>query len=597
MSNFPKLLSSQFAFDMAQVILDGFNKHYRIFREASFDAKNNFESQNWRGIRELIKGRIDYYDERVRECLIVLEDEFDATALDTDIWQQVKLHYIGLLTYHHQPELAETFYNSIITRVLNHTYFHNDFIFLRPTISTEYIENDEVRSKPTYKAHYPKGREDFKDTFHAILTSYALKVPFGNLDKNLDHLIQALDEKLGNYEIKVNFQIHVLTSVFFRNKMAYIVGRIINGDVTIPMVIALNINEENSLEVDAILLNKEEVSILFSFTYSYFLVEMEVPSAYVTFLRTLMPRKPRQELYTSLGLQKHGKNLFYRDFLHHLNHSTDQFRIAPGIKGLVMLVFDLPSYPYVFKLIKDYFPPPKETTREIIKSKYQLVKQHDRVGRMADTLEYSNITMPYDRFEPALIAELETHCPSLLSYVENEFGEKEVMISHLYIERRMIPLNIMLQNGTDEDVENGMIEYGNAIKELIAANIFPGDMLYKNFGLTRHGRVVFYDYDEIEYFTDCNIRKIPQARTEEEELSGETWYHVGPKDIFPESYGTFLLGDPRVKQYFMKHHADFFDPQTWVNFQNQLKAGRTPDHFGYPDQLRFIHRYPSSPNT
>ena len=593
MSNFPKLLSSQYAYDMAQVILEGFDKHYRIFREASFDAKKNFESQNWNGIRELIKGRIDYYAERVSECIIVLDEEFDAANLDIEIWQQVKLHYIGLLTHHHQPELAETFFNSIITRVLNHTYFHNDFIFLRPTISTEYIENDEIRSKPTYKAHYPKTREDLKSTFNAIVTSYDLEVPFDDLDRNLDAMIRAVDEKLGAYEMRVNFQIHVLTSLFFRNKMAYIVGRIINGEFTIPMVIALHINQKGLLEIDAILLNKEEVTILFSFTYSYFLVEMEVPSAYVTFLRTLMTRKPRQEIYTSLGLQKHGKNLFYRDFLHHLHHSTDQFRIAPGIKGLVMLVFDLPSYPYVFKLIKDYFPPPKETTRELIQSKYQLVKQHDRVGRMADTLEFSNIALPLDRFEPELLAELEKHCKSLLSYIENDAGEKELMISHLYIERRMIPLNIMLQTGSDEQVEKGLIEYGNAIKELIAANIFPGDMLYKNFGLTRHGRVVFYDYDEIEYFTDCNIRNIPQARTEEEEMSGETWYHVGPKDIFPELYGTFLLGDTRVRRSLMKHHTDFFDPQTWRNFQNLLKDARTPDHFGYPEQLQFVNRYPS----
>ena len=594
MTNFPKLLSSQYAYDMAQVILDGFNKHYRIFREASREAKDYFEAKQWNGIRELIKGRIDYYDERVKECIFNLEEEFDAVNLHIDVWQQVKLHYIGLLTYHHQPELAETFFNSVITRVLNHSYFQNDFIFLRPTISTEYIENDEIRSKPTYRAHYPKGREDFKKTFREIITSYELQVSFNHLDKDLDNLIQALDEKLDTYEINVNFQIHVLTSVFFRNKMAYIVGRIINGDVTIPMIIAMFINDEERLEVDTILLNKEEISILFSFTYSYFLVEMEVPSAYVTFLRTLMPRKPRQEIYTALGLQKHGKNLFYRDFSHHLNHSTDQFRIAPGIKGLVMLVFDLPSYPYVFKLIKDYFPPPKETTRELIKSKYQLVKQHDRVGRMADNLEFSNIALPFARFEPELIAELEKHCKSLLTYSENEFGEKELLISHMYIERRMTPLNIMLQNGSDEEVEHSIIEYGCAIKELIAANIFPGDMLYKNFGVTRHGRVVFYDYDEIEYFTECNIRKIPQARTEEEEMSGETWYHVGPKDIFPESYGTFLLGDTRVKHYLMKHHADFFEPQMWLNYQQLLKDGQIPDHFGYSNQLRFTYRYPSN---
>jgi isocitrate dehydrogenase kinase/phosphatase len=574
---------------MAQVIIEGFDRHYRIFRKASKDAKHYFETQQWVGIRDLIKSRIDYYDDRVKECILQLEEEFDASNLSNDIWQQVKLHYIGLLTNHHQPELAETFFNSVMTKLLQQSYFHNDFLFLRPTISTEYIENDEVRFHPTYKAYYPKGQEDFKNTFREILTSFELKVRFAHLEKNLDDLIRVLDEKLAGYEIRVNFQIHVLTSLFFRNKMAYIVGRILNADVTIPMIIPLHFNENGDLEIDALLLNKEESTILFSFTYSYFLVEMEVPSAYVTFLRTLMPRKPKQEIYTSLGLQKHGKNLFYRDFLHHLNHSTDHFRIAPGIKGLVMLVFDLPSYPYVFKLIKDYFPPPKETTRELIQSKYLLVKQHDRVGRMADTLEYSHIAFPLERFDPALIEELEKHCKSLISYGTNAFGEKEIMISHLYIERRMIPLNIMLQNGTDDQVENSLIEYGNAIKELIAANIFPGDMLFKNFGVTRHGRVVFYDYDEIEYFTECNIRKIPQARTEEEEMSGETWYHVGPKDIFPESYTTFLLGDDRVRKYLLKHHADLFEPETWQKYQSILKEGKIPDHFGYPAKYRFTN--------
>ena len=232
---------------------------------------------------------------------------------------------------------------------------------------------------------------------------------------------------------------------------------------------------------------------------------MGVPSAYVDFLCTIMPGKPKAEIYTSVGLQKQGKNLFYRDLLHHLSHSSDRFIIAPGIKGLVMLVFTLPSFPYVFKIIKDQFPPPKETTRAQIMEKYQLVKRHDRLGRMADTLEYSSVA-PLARLDHALVRELEKEVPSLLEYEDGN-----LVIEHLYIERRMTPLNLYLQNGSDADVEHGVKEYGNAVKELMKANIFPGDMLYKNFGVTRHGRVVFYDYDEIEYLTDCNVRRARRA--------------------------------------------------------------------------------------
>jgi isocitrate dehydrogenase kinase/phosphatase len=312
---------------------------------------------------------------------------------------------------------------------------------------------------------------------------------------------------------------------------------------------------------------------------------MEVPSAYVQFLRGLMPRKPRAELYNAIGLQKHGKNLFYRDFMAHQRHSSDKFRIAPGIKGMVMLVFDLPSFPYVFKVIKDFYPPQKDTTREQIKGKYLLVKQHDRVGRMADTLEYSNVAFPRQRFEEELIAELKHFCPSIFE----EDGDT-VVIKHLYIERRMIPLNIYLQEADEEQMAHAVVEYGNAIKDLVAANIFPGDMLWKNFGVTRHGKVVFYDYDEIEYLTDCNFRRVPAPRNEEEEMSGEVWYTVNKGDVFPETFAPFLLGNAQVRDIFMSHHADLLDAAFWQGHKERILAGHVHDVFPYEAGKRFTMR-------
>jgi isocitrate dehydrogenase kinase/phosphatase len=322
----------------------------------------------------------------------------------------------------------------------------------------------------------------------------------------------------------------------------------------------------------------------------------------------MMPRKPRAEFYNALGLAKQGKTLFYRDFLQHLRHSTDMFRIAPGIKGMVMLVFDLPSFPFVFKVIKDFYPPPKDTTREQIRGKYLLVKQHDRVGRMADTLEFSGVGFPRDRFTDELIAEIEKFAPSQIEIGDrNGDGSIEVLIKHVYIERRMIPLNIYLQEAFDvlkpgsgaddallrranQQLQRAVVEYGNAIKDLVAANIFPGDMLWKNFGITRHGKVVFYDYDEIEYITDCHFRRVPEPRTEEEEMSGEVWYSVGPKDVFPETFAPFLLGNPLVRQVFMEHHADLLDVDFWQSHQDRILAGHVFDVFPYEQDKRFRHR-------
>jgi isocitrate dehydrogenase kinase/phosphatase len=587
MRHFPKLLSSQIGFDVAQTMLEGFDRHYGNFRDAAVRAKALFQAGDWLALQKLARDRIASYDDRVEDCVRLLEDEYDAENIDDEVWQQIKLHYIGLLTRHLQPECAETFFNSVCCKILHRSYFNNDFIFVRPVISTEYLENEEPAAKPTYRAYYP-GKDGLAATLERIVTNFQLECPFEDLTRDVACIIDAIHDTYGPFPEAFNFQVHVLSSLFFRNKAAYIIGRIINGEVLLPFAVPVRHAKPGLLSLDTVLLKREQLQVIFSFSHSYFLVDMDVPSAYVDFLGTIMPGKPKAEIYTSVGLQKQGKNLFYRDLLKHLSHSSDHFIIAPGIKGLVMVVFTLPSFPYVFKIIKDAFPAPKDTTREKIQEKYLLVKRHDRLGRMADTLEYSSVALPLARLDEQLVKELEKEAPSMIEY-EGDC----LVIKHVYIERRMVPLNLFLQNGTEADIEHAIKEYGDAVKELMQANIFPGDMLYKNFGVTRHGRVVFYDYDEIEYLTDCNVRHVPQARTEEDELSAEPWYAVAPNDIFPETYTTFLLGDPTVRQYFMRHHADFFDPALWQRHKELLLKGELPDFFPYDQSIRFCRRYPA----
>ena len=579
---FPQRLTDARGFEIAQAMLEGFERHYQLFRETSRQAKRRFEQADWHGQQRAQRERIEFYDKRVEEGAERLQREFDAASLSMDIWQQVKLHYIGLLTNHHQPELAETFFNSVTTKILHRAYFHNDFIFVRPAVSTEYIENDEPESLPTYRAYYPEPRA-MHAAWRRLIEDFGLALPFADLDGDIAQVAAAVSAQLGDFTPRANFQVQVLSSLFFRNKGAYVVGKIINGFTELAFALPILHVAPGRLAIDAALFGEDDLLLVFSYARAYFMVDMEIPAAYVQFLRSLMPRKPRSEIYSALGLQKQGKNIFYRDFLYHLRHSTDRFRIAPGIKGMVMLVFDLPSFPFVFKVIKDFYPPAKEsTTRELIKSKYLLVKQHDRVGRMADTLEYSNVAFPLARFEPELVAELEQYCASLL-----ERDGDALVIRHVYIERRMIPLNIYLHDATQEQIARAVVEYGNAIKDLVAANIFPGDMLWKNFGVTRHGKVVFYDYDEIEYLTDCNFRKVPAPRNEEEEMSGEIWYRVGPKDVFPETFGPFLLGNPSVREVFLRHHADLLDAAFWQGHKERILAGHVHDVFPYDSHKRF----------
>ncbi len=586
MQNFPKLLSSQIAFDIARVLLDGFDKHYRLFRQSSQAARRHFEQMTWKQAQAEARERIAFYELRVKECVQTLEDEYDEADLSDNVWREVKLHYIGMLTDHRQPELAETFFNSVCCKILHRTYFNNDFIFVRPAVSTEYIEPAD--STPTYRVYYP-GADGLEKSLRRMVTNFQFDGDYADLDRDVAQVAAWLSQVMGQAALEPNHQIQILSSPFFRNKGAYLVGKILNGGREYPFVIPVLHNRRGQLVLDTVLTDAGLINLLFSFTRAYFQVDMEVPSAYVKFLRSMLPNKPRSEIYTILGLQKQGKAAFYRDFLHHLAHSSDRFEIAPGIRGLVMVVFSLPSFPYVFKAIKDSFPPPKETTRALVKEKYQLVKCHDRVGRMADTLEYSDVAFPRSRFSEELLAELKSVAPSLV-----EEDHDQIIVRHLYIERRMTPLNIWLTEaeaaGDDTKLEHGLMEYGNAIKDLVAANIFPGDMLYKNFGVTRQGRVVFYDYDEIEYISDCNFRDIPTPRNEEDEMSAEPWYSIAKNDVFPEQFGVFLLGNPNVRKYFMKHHADLLTADYWRQRKVRIQEGQVEDVFPYPQEIRFIHQ-------
>jgi isocitrate dehydrogenase kinase/phosphatase len=372
-----------------------------------------------------------------------------------------------------------------------------------------------------------------------MITDFGLTNPFQNLRRDIRRLEQTImGRRAKSWKAHPNHQLQVLASLFFRNKAAYIVARLVNGDNKQALIIPLLQDKNRRIFVDTALMRAKDVSIVFSFSRAYFMVDMEIPSAYVNFLLSIMPGKSKVDLYAMLGLQKQAKTLLYREMHYHLSHSLDNFQVAPGVRGMVMAVFTLPSFPFVFKLIRDHFDPPKTSSREDVRGKYQLVKFHDRVGRMADTLEYSNVAIPLDRIEPDLMDELRATAQSSLDIEGNK-----LVISHIYIERRMEPLDRYLANASAPLRRRAIRDFGQAIKDLAGANIFPGDMLKKNFGVTRTERVVFYDYDEITYITDCNFRHIPPARSYEDEISDTPWYSIGPNDVFPESFAPFFFAN------------------------------------------------------
>ena len=397
---------------IADTILNGFNRHFTIFSQITRGARERFENADWAAEREASRERIELYDIRVRDAIRDLQSQFSLEPFDSQLWFAVKREYVLLISNHLQPELAESFYNSVFCALFHRDYFGNDYIFVRSAVSTEFIDS----GKPSYHVYYPAKR-GFRASIKQVLLDAGFNLPYENIKRDVRHIIRALIKHsfARPRHAHLNFQFQVMSSIFYRNKAAYIVGRAINSDVSTPFAIPLLNSGNASVYADAIIIGTRGLSRLFEFSYVYFMVDHPVPSSIVTFLRRLMPNRNKEAFYSAIGFHKQGKTVFYREYLHHLKHSEDELIFAPGIKGMVMAVFTLPSYPYVFKVIRDHFPPPKKTTRQQVLDTYRLVKIHDRVGRMSDILEYSHVAMPRARFADDLLEELYETCRNSIS--------------------------------------------------------------------------------------------------------------------------------------------------------------------------------------
>ncbi len=562
----------------AKTILKAFDEYQDKFKMITRRAKTRFEDQDWHGMKADADERLDLYKEMVDQIVAKIRRLLSNRVNDKEIWISIKAAYSGLSGDLEVWDLAETFFNSVTRRI---------FVTVGMDPQIEFVDTC-TRSRPLQLGqplyHTYTGAQSIPILMEIILGDYEHQAAYEDIQRDAKLVAEKIDAHLRGIGCSPGIErAEMVTSVLYRGKGAYLVGRISNGPNLFPIVLTL-FNTPRGIVVDAVLLSEKEASILFSFTRSYFHVDVKRPTELVSFLKTIIPRKRIAELYISIGYNKHGKSELYCDLLHHLSLSNKKFEIAEGERGMVMEVFTMPDYDLVFKMIKDHFAYPKNTTRDTVMAKYYLVFKHDRAGRLVDAQEFEHLEFGRNRFSDELIDSLQRNAAQNVN-----INSDHVIIRHVYVERRVTPLNIYLGEVDEVRAHKAVIDYGNAIKDLAATNIFPGDILLKNFGVTRHGRVVFYDYDELCLLSVCNFRVMPQPRNYEEELSAEPWFGIGRNDVFPEEFRNFLGLQGTMREIFLEHHGDLFEVHFWRQIQSRIDAGEIIDIFPYGQSRRLTN--------
>ncbi|MBS5379741.1 MAG: bifunctional isocitrate dehydrogenase kinase/phosphatase [Escherichia coli] len=565
---------------IAQTILQGFDAQYGRFLEVTSGAQQRFEQADWHAVQQAMKNRIHLYDHHVGLVVEQLRCITNGQSTDAAFLLRVKEHYTRLLPDYPRFEIAESFFNSVYCRLFDHRSLTPERLFI---FSSQPERRFRTIPRPLAKDFHPD--HGWESLLMRVISDLPLRLRWQNKSRDIHYIIRHLTETLGTDNLAES-HLQVANELFYRNKAAWLVGKLITPSGTLPFLLPIHQTDDGELFIDTCLTTTAEASIVFGFARSYFMVYAPLPAALVEWLREILPGKTTAELYMAIGCQKHAKTESYREYLVYLQGCNEQFIEAPGIRGMVMLVFTLPGFDRVFKVIKDKFAPQKEMSAAHVRACYQLVKEHDRVGRMADTQEFENFVLEKRHISPALMELLLQEAAEKIT----DLGE-QIVIRHLYIERRMVPLNIWLEQVEGQQLRDVIEEYGNAIRQLAAANIFPGDMLFKNFGVTRHGRVVFYDYDEICYMTEVNFRDIPPPRYPEDELASEPWYSVSPGDVFPEEFRHWLCADPRIGPLFEEMHADLFRADYWRALQNRIREGHVEDVYAYRRRQRFSVRF------
>lgn len=575
----------------ARCILQEFDDYYLESRRIPEEVKRAFEQRDPARALELSKRRLSIYSEGVRGLAAEFQRVYPLLSQDTEFWEQVEEDYLPLVEGRYEEDLALAFAHSTRRMIFKDHW--------RPVKYSFGAARSSFGGPRQVHRDVPAGPRLTRETVLEIFKLPGFSCPWRNVEAGAQAVADRVNSDLGldgpGESAPTMSMVQMVEAGFFRDRMAFLVGRIVMSDGRlVPLVLAL-VNLADGIVVDAVLTCEADAHNIFSSTLANFHVTNPYYHELAAFLHSILTRRALGLHYSTIGFNHVGKVTVMNEVRRELVASGEVFATAPGLRGTVAIAFSAPSSNYVLKVIRDEPTPQYKWDhfpgRDAVLAKYDDVHAINRTGSMLDNIVYRNLELDRSWFDPDLVEELLANAGGTVSA---EGGT--LVFRHLIAQARMVPLPVFLETASPEDAETVIVNLGWCIKNNAAGNIFNKDLDGRNYGVGRFLKVFLFDYDAVEVLTDVKIHTNTDRVEGEEDIPD--WFFEDGVIFLPEEIEVGLrVLENGLRRPFRAHHGDLATVRYWERMQNALGEGRVPPITVYPHSRRLPREEPPAPEA
>lgn len=546
-------------------------------------AKVAFEKRDFASSVHVSSRRLSLYSASIVNVSRRLQRAYPEIQGDTECWQGIEAHYLRLIKDEYAEDIGKAYLHSLRRKIYQDEWHAADYSFSEMTSRDEAIFSEVLRS-------YELESELTEEIIESILNIPQFIRSYGDMPQERQRVLQRIVENLARSRHRADrlVRVEMINAGFYRNRGAYLVGRMIfDSGNFVPLIIAL-LNDESGLFVDAVLTSETYAHNIFSSALANFHVTSSYYHQVSALLKSIMPRRPLGLHYSTIGYNHLGKVAVMSDLESEIRDSDVGLETAVGSPGTVAMGFAAKNSAYSLKVIRDK---PTKSYKwgefggvESVIRKYTRVHEINRTGSMLDSIIYYKIRLDRRWFSADLLEELLTEASETVSLVDDD-----VVFKYLIVQIKLTPLPVYLETATEKQAETAIANLGYCIKNNAAANIFNRDLDARNYGIGSYSKVYLFDYDALEDLTEVKIRTNLDREDGEEDIPD--WYFEEGVVFLPEELISGLcIPQRRLSDMFARRHHNLLTTQYWTEIQQDLLNGTVPSVSVYPDYERLGDR-------